>query len=318
MRKSTAILTILAIALAAASLWMWHALGNERARADALEARIESMEPLAAGVLPDLALRTESAPAAAGAVVEGDAAQQPLDGKDLNAEESRLLQNESYREARRRFRQLEMARGHVDLAKVLGISQEKADRLIALLVERELHWQSQPFHNPRNEKELRIRQMENEQSQQEQDAQIATLIGADRLPKWKEYQASLPVRHEVNGLAARLHVDAEPLREAQVEPLISAIHADRQRVRRELTEFSESLVWTGGMEQESHRYRDERMAELLSTSKTRIHTAASSILSAKQLAVFDEMMRREYELDDAELQSRRAMFEAAQVSGGKN
>lgn len=136
---------------------------------------MEQTESLAAAAIPESTASDDSALDDTGVVEEKVGAQQPPEKKDFNAWERRMLQNESYREARRRYRQLELGRGHMDLAGSMGISQETADRLIALLVEGELRYLGGANRNPRNEKEMRIRQMENLQAQHEQDAELDAL-----------------------------------------------------------------------------------------------------------------------------------------------
>ncbi len=314
MHRSTAILVLATAALAATTLWSWRAFVAERDRADALQSDIEQREPLLPAAALDLAAGIACEMNEAD--VPGSTETKPSATKDeIFGRQRRLLQNESYRDARRRVRTLELARGHIDLAKVMGISQQQADRLIALLVDRELQYMDRPQRNPRNEKELQIRHMEIQQSQQEEDDAIAALIGAGNLPKWKQYQSSLPVRHDVYQLGAGLYTQAEPLRAEQIERLTSVIHSERQRVRQQLIEFTESLVWSGGMEGQSHIDRDARQAELTRAADARIHAAASAFLSAKQLEALDDRMRREREMQEAEFQEKRAMIESDRVNG---
>lgn len=297
-------------ALAATTIWSLRAFVTERARANSLQARIDFQGPDSVATTPDTPGAVpfaESDPEDSG---EGEA---PAAKMYSDSYEARLLQSESYREARRRYRQLELASGHIDLARVMGISQETADRLIALLVERELQYLGRANRNPRNEKELRIRQTEIAQAQQEQDAEIAALIGEAMLAKWKDYQSSLPIRHQVQQLGARSFAIAEPLREEQVEPLIAAIHSERKWIKQELANYTATLSWSGGKEGQSHASRNTMLAELTAAANERIHAAASSILSGNQLQLLDDMMRRERELQGARFQKWR---EADRVNAG--
>lgn len=316
MHRSTNVLLLIIAALAATSIWLRGELLEERDRADSLQARIDEPGGVDADAVPAPAGPTDAVPAGSVAAAAGDDTAQLPKAEDLHADERRLLRNDAYREARRRFRQLELARGHIDLARVLGISQETADRLLAMLVDRELAYSEKPFRNPRNEKEVRQRQMDTLQAQHENDARIAAVIGSANLPRWKEYQASLRERHWVNDMSARMIGEAESLRADQVDQLVAAMYAERRRAEQELSEFSENLTWSDGMEPKSRRYRDERHAELARVAEQRLLAAASSILSAKQLAYLDDRMKRERELEDAEAEQSRAFDEAARISGG--
>ena len=311
MRKSTAALLAIVAALAATSVASWRALVKERDRTEALQARMQPRD------CPGVAATTarQAVPAADVAVKQAPTTCEDASAPDTaDFDEPRLLQDAQYREAMRRFRILELTSGHVDLAKVLGISQEKADRLIKLLADRELRYLSKPHPNPRNEEEQRIRQAEIERSQQEGDAEIASLIGEARLSEWKDYQQSLGSRHDVYQLGANLFAIGHPLREDQVEPLIAAIHEERKRVDQKLRDYTASLTWSDGMEVKSHGYRDHRRTELLEAADERIRASASDILSPAQFAVFEDMLRRSRELDAARQQMWRAQSDAARFT----
>ena len=150
--------------------------------------------------------------------------------------ERRLLRDPQYREARRAQRQLELASGHLDVAEVLQISQETANQLLALLVDREIDYLSSPHPNPTNAEEWRIRRREVEEGNRAEDAAVAALLGESKLPKWKEYQATLQTRHQVYQFRGALAGSAEPLREDQMEPLISSIYTERKRLADEMAE----------------------------------------------------------------------------------
>jgi hypothetical protein len=292
-----AFLALLVVALGVASAWLWLALQSEQARVEILEAGVKTSDATLPGLDPE---RPIEHPVDRGGVkvAAGDPAKLPPE--DYSAFERRLLKDPSYLEARRRFRQLELAAGHIDLARELGIPESVAQRLIALLVDQELQYLSEPHPNPRNEAERQARQLEISEAEYKADREIAAIIGESKLQAWKDYQASLSVRHQVYRLGATLFAASAPLRQDQVEPLVDAIYAERERAAQELKEYTASLAWSGGMEGKSHTYRNQRRVELRNAADERIHEAAGKILSAKQLQVLDEMLRRERELEEAE------------------
>ena len=262
MHKSTAVLLLIILALAAVSIGFYRAFIEERTRADALQAQIDGEELPVAVAAPELSAGPESPVDEAGAAI--DAQPEPAQkNPEIFPEKRRHLRNEAYRDARRRVRTLELTRGFIDLARVLGISQQTADRLLALLVDKEMEYLERPQFNPRNEKEVALRQLEIQQAQQERNAEIAAVIGAGNLPKWEQYEAS--------------------------------------------------LTWSGGMERQSHIYRNERHAELARAANDRIHVESASFLSNRQLAALDDRLRRESEMQEAEFQEKRALLEAGEV-----
>jgi hypothetical protein len=245
---------------------------------------------------------------------EGAPGDSPDGPADYLSDEARYYQNESYREAQRRFRTLELREGHIEITKALGISREKADRLIALLVDQELRYLSTPHPNPRNEEELQARRLEIERNRLESDAEIAAVIGELNLSKWHEYQASLPVRHQVRELRLELADGAHPLREDQVEPLIGIIHGEQRRAQDQLAEFTAGLAWSEGMEAKLEGYWSAREAELNRTAEDRIRTAAGRILSPDQLEALVVRLRHDREMQQARYGKRQAWIEAMRLA----
>lgn len=311
MRKLLYIAGFAVVGLAVIVLLLWKQLAEERERADALAGHeAEFALPAETAAVP------EQVPGAPPDSTEVTPAKKPDEDTDWYPQERQLLQDPTLREARRRYRQLELASGHIELAKVLGISQETADQLLALLVDRELRYLSKPHPNPRNPEELRIRKLENEQAQYEQDREIAALIGEARLPLWKEYQASLPARHQVRQLQLILFGTDEPLREEQVEALITALTRESQRAQQELSHYAESLKWSGGAESKSQPGRNKMLASLAAATDERTRAAASAILSQSQLESFERMIRSQRELREAHFEEMRAQDQAARLISG--
>jgi hypothetical protein len=202
---------------------------------------------------------------------------------------------------------LELASGHIDLAESLQISQEQADKLIELLVDQELRYADNPKRNPANEEELRERHLRVAESQRANDAELAALLGKQKLAQWKEYQASLQTRHQVERLRTTLSAGPEPLREDQIQPLVAAMYAEQELVKEELSDYTATLTWSGGMEGKSHSRRNERHAQLAAAANDRIRTAAASILSQQQLETLDEMLQRQLDMQNAEYEMMRAV-----------
>ncbi len=310
MRASTAILLVLVAALVATSGVLWRKLENERVRASAAAGSLETAEAPADRVAPALAGSPGPGGAEPRAGGQGDA---PDASADYLSDEARYYQNEAYREAQRKSRTLELEEGHIDIAEALGISREKADRLIALLVDQELRYLSTPHPNPRNEEELQARRLENERNQIESDTEIAAVIGELNLSKWHEYQASLPVRHQIRELRLELADGTYPLRADQVEPLIGIIHGEQQRARDQLTEFTAGLTWSEGMEAKLEGYWSAREADLNRAAEDRIRTAAGRILSPDQLEALIVQLRRDREQQQARYARRAAWIEAQRL-----
>lgn len=311
------LMTVVAMALATTTVVCWQLWREERARADALQAAHDAPRESNSKGAVAASPSNHSLPAADIAVSGGSGGwgAETDDGQGYASDEYRLLQDDGYREAYRKHRVLELSSGHIEITRVLGISQASADRLLALQVDRELEYLSVPHRNPHTEKELQARKLENERNQRDEDAQIGAIIGDTNVARWHAYQDSLPLRHEVRAVGRDPALGGSPLRDEQVDALVGVMYAERQRVRHELEQFSAGLTSSGGMKSKMRGYQDARAAELDRTAEERIRAAASRILSPEQLAVFVEKRRSWQEMNDAEVAMYRAADEARRRMG---
>ena len=324
MHRFSAIAAIALVACAATSLCLWRELRTERERAEALQTRLVQLE------------RSQAAKAKAKTAIDVHATQpavsptppqettkaKPAGAKPQNTQrrlaglfdmdsyerqERRLLQDPQYREARRAQRRLEMTSGHLDLTSALQISPETADQLISLLVDEELQYLSEPHPNPTNDEEYRARQLEIEKSERARDAKLSALLGESKLAEWKEYQASLQTRYQVHQLRGTLSASPDPLRDDQMEPLISAIYTEQKQLNEEMRAYAQTLDWSEDTRQQSFLKRKQQYADRSSAAKDRIHTAAASILSQRQLASLDDMVQRRLDLEAAQMRRQKSI-----------
>jgi hypothetical protein len=216
--------------------------------------------------------------------------------EEIDDWELRRLRDPNYREAWRTQRRLELKSGHVDLAKVLDVSAETADQIIELLVDWELAYLSEPHPNPRNNAEIASRQLEIQESNRRQDAELATLIGQEKLALWKVYQSSLESRQNVYTLRAEL-ASTDPLRDEQVESLVSAISGEQEQFRQEIR----NLGIEGTPDARANTYIERSVA-----LRNRIHDAASAFLSSQQLTRLDGMLQRALDMQIARIRVEQA------------
>jgi len=316
MNKLSPLLATSLVVCVASSFWLWRELRTERERADALQTRVGQLERSPAASTPLTEVNPSVAPLAAPRSIPEPAAplvtaksgsRAQLSVRDIGEYERQWLRNPKYREARRAQRRLELASGHLDLAVVLQISQDTADRLLDYFVDGELEYLSEAHPSPTNEEETRVRRLEIEEAQRVEDADLAALLGEAKVPQWKAYQASLQTRYQVHQLRETLSASAEPLREDQMEPLIAAIHAEQKQLNDEMADYNRTLPWSDDMGQ-SYSLRNERYAERSTAAIQRIHAEAASILSQQQLRSLDAMLQRQLDAQNA-----RRRMEAARI-----
>ena len=228
--------------------------------------------------------------------------------------EARMLRDPQYRKARRAFDRVQLASGYIDLAASLGLSQDQADKLLDLLAEQDLRQSEVTMWDPEREEEPRKLQAQLEEMQRANDAERAALLGPQKFTQWKEYEASLGVRHQVLHLRTTLSAGPEPLREDQIEPLIAAMYAEQKQVDEALQDLTATLTPSDGRQAGWQSLFNERREQLSAAAHERIHTAAASILSQPQLEARDQMLQRQLDMDKAQYDMMRAS-EAMETPG---
>jgi hypothetical protein len=93
-------------------------------------------------------------------------------------------------------------RQYGDVAGALGLSQEQADKLIDVLANQQPRFMSQL---PRPASDLK----------KQFEADVAAVIGQDKLPQWQEYQKTLPERGRVSMVAEQMRQMDVPLTDDQ-------------------------------------------------------------------------------------------------------
>jgi hypothetical protein len=312
------VLPLVAVALAITTVAFSQLWRQERTRADALQAEQAAARKPDRRVLAVVSSSERPTPPAASAAPAGSNAANGARGEseDHASDEYRLLQDDAYREAYRKHRLLELTRGHIEMTRVLGISRATADRLLARQVDREIRYLGAPHRNPRTEEERQARKLENERGQRDEDVEIGAIIGDSNVARWHAYQNSLPQRYEVRAVGRELALDGTALRDDQVDALVEAMSVERQRIRKELEQFTAGLAPSVGLESKMRGYRDARESELDRAAEDRIRSAASRILAPEQFSVFVEKRRGWREANDAEVAMYRAADEARRRMSG--
>jgi hypothetical protein len=220
-----------------------------------------------------------------------------------NPDMHRLLQNPAYLEARRTQRKLQMTSQYVDLASALQVPQETANRLIDLLVDREQRLLAEDRMSSADLAERESGRAEVEETRRQHDAELSALLGETGRTKWQAYQESLPTRYQMHDLREALSSTADPLRDDQLEPLISAVHAERLRFNDEIREYVQSA--TPG--QEPDMRHTQLWPEHVAATHSRIHASAAAILSRQQLAKLDSILDELRQQEAAQIQVERVM-----------
>jgi hypothetical protein len=310
MRKLSPALILAIIILATATAYLWRERNEQRARGDALQVRVAALEAAAIrGIAAPpaktdqsstgrdalTAIRAPVSPTAPATTTTTAKGAQPADAaEDWLAFERRTLAIPEYREARRAQRKHELARLRDEGIRIVGVTPEQADKIIDSMIERELDWSGRP--NPGNAEELQQRQRDIEENKRKEEAALRALLGDAKAAQWNEYLASQPSRSEVRQLRSSLSESSEPLRDDQVEPLVSALHTRRTQFMNEVEDYRASQTAESSDPQAANRRYTQHYVEQMAAANKRASKEVASILSQQQLAKFDAMRARQLEI----------------------
>jgi hypothetical protein len=119
-----------------------------------------------------------------------------------------------------------LRRTYEDAGTALGLSAEKTSQLIDLLADQ----QTRGFGGEAPEGKT-MQQVVREQ-QQKNEAEIAALVGPDKVDEWAAYQKSLPDRMQLSQVRDQLDQAGVPMTESQRTELLAAISEESQRLPR--------------------------------------------------------------------------------------
>jgi hypothetical protein len=168
--------------------------------------------PIAAGVVSRLERRDAAGKDGAGATFFQRPGRGPMDS-----------------EAGRRFMQTQI-RGSIrrlyqDVGHELNLGQEQANKLIELMADQ----QTRTFDTRRQPPVDRAAGMQAWQQIQEQNnKEVAALLGDSKMAEWKAYQQTLPQRSEVDSMGQQLENAGVPLSSDQRSQLVAAMVEETQ------------------------------------------------------------------------------------------
>jgi hypothetical protein len=307
MRTPLLVLSIALIACGVSSVWLWSELRTERAVNAELTARLASQQPATAPA-PTSAPTTlvvdtsagANSPTPAGTATAAATAEESAHA--FLAEERRLLKDKNYYEAQRDVRRAQLSDWRDDAISLLGFTRAEADAVVDAVVERQMLGRTQGAQATEASPEGIQRAREAmEASERVHQDQIRALVGEDKRARWENYLEPRFTRRQVDSFRARL-TGADVLRDEQVEPLITALHAETAEYEREVRELVESLADTadGSGQQQKHLERRQQMLEAVNDRK---RAAAANILSASQLRHLEALLQKDL---DRELARQRA------------
>jgi hypothetical protein len=238
---------------------------------------------------------------------------------------NRMLENPEYRDAMKRQQKLMMPRMYPDLRTALQLDEQKADQLYEVLAEQQMNQMSasRPPFTPGSQPDpnaIREWQAQQQQLHKDNEAAIASVLGADGLQQWQNYQASLPARGQVRELRMTLESAGLPLQQDQAEQLVTAFGAEQKRsiAETQAAYSANRLVTANGSVQMSAADRTAFTSQILERQKQQqqnVRDAASSILTSQQMRQLERMHASQIEMTEVSLKLSQAQQAEAAARG---
>ena len=333
MSKVVFVLGFTSLAFGATSLYFKDQASSERAQVEALQARVGEIEKLRAAPPPPMLppppdVATDSptpppprpvatvAPPPAGAMFSARAGfvAAPFGG-DMRDRTRKLLQDPEYREAMRMQQKVMLPDRYPDLAAALHLTPEQQDKLLDVLADQQMRQMTNtpPFRfNGQQPDQAAIREWQEQAQklQRENDTEIAAVLGNGGAQEWKDYQNSLGARMQVKQLKSSLESGTEPLRDDQVQSLVTALTTESQRRMAEYAS-NPTAAFTKKIDVTTDRVAMvEQSLQQTEQYNRRVHDAVAPYLTSSQLASFDASQNRQLEMQRASIKMMRAQSAA--------
>ena len=289
MKIATLILLGTSTAFAATSVYLTHRVREDRtvvlqaqAERSQLATRVKQLEQERQSLASEIeTLRATDAPAIAPAPARNVPGSRPAPQVAAVAGETRPPVFTKFRSGppqspimqkmmRNRMRQ-SLARTYEDIGAAVGLSDEQSTKLLDLLAEQATPWAFEPSKM--------------QERAQKQQADLAALIGPEKMPQFAEYQKTLPARHDLLNLQEQFTAAEVPLSEEQRRQVLGNLVEDQKRNDRPTlvpgTPPEEARAQLFAWEDE----RDERMRE-----------SVQGVLTAEQMAVFRDHQEYQREM----------------------
>ncbi|HUQ11695.1 MAG TPA: hypothetical protein VM146_15375 [Steroidobacteraceae bacterium] len=297
-------------AFGASTIYLAVQLREERAQADAfaeqsraLSARIAELEKVRAGLE---ATRLAGETVAASELVQGGKASVTSVQGEPVALTNEVRQAEpgdrvgpSFGGAPRSEAMQKMVRAQIranfkrmnpDIGAKLGLSAEDSSKLVDLMIDQQMAMMERAREGRGANQAPEQRAADVSDQQQKNLAEIAALIGADKMDAYKAYQEAAPARQEVDMLSRQLEANDLNLSRDQRDRMVTALADERQRVPP--PKYSEAV---------SREEFSKDMTAWQEDYNQRAATRASSILTSEQQATYSEYqqwtkeMRQQFE-----------------------
>lgn len=244
--------------------------------------------------------------------------------REQRERQRQLMQDPEYREAMRVQARGNFGRQYPGVIQELNLDAQQADEFFDLLADQQMRAndQMQPLwamegsdnNDPTavQERHRKIQQQAQE-NQRKNEAEMAALLGQQKLQAWKEYQSSMGMRYELENMQNTLSATGLPLDENMSKPMLKALAQVNQA---EAAEFnaaaSRGTAQTGRLSSNAgfDSNNMERHLETMKKRNQRMLDAISPYLSFEQRAAIEKQQEAQLKMQEAQLRLMRAQGKA--------
>jgi hypothetical protein len=305
MPRQTQVCMVIAIVAGIVSVHLWYQLREERAGTGQLQRRVMQLElaqvrsqaaALAAALPTQQVLGRQSsvdlssmAEGAKSDVTAGFGRVPAMGqvGSVLEINASELMKDPEYREGLALAMRSSMTRTYPDLARELGLTPERAGKLMDLIVKHRLASATGMTAVGADVTDQSETRNALQQRMQQEKAEIALLLGDVAYQKWSEYQGTLAVRQQVSRLNEVLESSGHMLDQYQESQLIAALAEGQKRQAEDLRQLGSS----SGTRDQAEMITDS--VQRTQEDNRRALDVASSYINAQQLDEFRKLQNQQ-------------------------
>ena len=234
--------------------------------------------------------------------------------RDAREHHRQLMQDPEYREALRIQHRANIGRQYPGLAEDLRLTPDQTEQLFDLLTDQQMrsNQQMEPVWDTENADPTVMQQRAEQvrqkwaEAQRQNEAELAALLGPEKMHGWKEYQSTIGARHQAEHLRSTLASQGVPLSRDANRAVVKALaeaqkaqmqeHANQARIAGISPAGAtgavsaiapRGLVAFGSSSADAH----ERQLELTRKRNQRVLDALSPYLTYEQI----EAVRKEHE-----------------------
>jgi hypothetical protein len=245
---------------------------------------------------------------AVGASVDAPVPQKPDRGNWMQSI-AKVLKNPEMKKMMRTQQGMNTRRMYGDLTKELGLSQAQTDKVMEILIDRQMGATEKTMDAVNEGDPARAEQAgaEAEQAIADYDAQLTAVLGADGMAKLTEYERTTGDRMAMQQFTQSFSSAGQPLDDAQRTGLLQIMKEERLKTPAGPLDIGNKNVTAALRGMQS----DEAMEQALETQRQlqqRVLSRAHTVLTPDQMVTFESAQKQQMQMQEMGAKMGRAMF----------